>query len=181
MSDFIVWKWFVWGDFYDRIIIKDLVLYNFNLSCFFQTRTTINWAPHRISINQHLFEHSTDASSSIIITIIIIIVPCRMCYMWVHWRKDLLIFVCACTKQSFAFFWLRSAVELILDSWCYTNSTLEIKVNGRKAGEHAWYIILYMPILLSLKLQKRSCKNKFDFLAIIRIFLFSSNRYFSRV
>ena len=65
---------------------------------------------------------------------------------------------------------VRSAVKLILDSWCYTNSTLEIKVNGRKAGEHAWYIILYMPILLSLKLQKRSCKNKFDFLAIISIF-----------
>ena len=65
---------------------------------------------------------------------------------------------------------VRSAVKLILDSWCYTNSTLEIKVNGRKAGEHAWYIILYMPILLSLKLQNRSCKNKFDFLAIISIF-----------
>ena len=114
LSDFIVWKWFVWGDFYDRIIIKDLVLYNFNLSCFFQTRTTINWAPHRISINQHLFEHSTDASSSIIITIIIIIVPCRMCYMWVHWRKDLLIFVCACTKQSFAFFWCDQLLSLFL-------------------------------------------------------------------
>ena len=65
---------------------------------------------------------------------------------------------------------VRSAVELNLDSWCYTNSTLEIKVNGRKAGEHAWYIILYMPILLSLKLQKRSCKNKFYFPAIISIF-----------